>query len=527
MVIAPGTPAWEMIFASCSWKRAFRTWKVGLPPFSVSPSLALVAEFEIALAEAFLLEAFGKLLGLLDRRGADEDRLPLGVGFLDDREDRLVFLFLRPVDLIVLVLAHDLPVGRDRDDVEAVDVHELFRLGERGARHAGELVVHAEIVLERDRRDGLVLRLDWLAFLRLQRLVQALAVAAARHHAAGELVDDDHLTILDDVVLVALEQLVRAQRLLEVVDDGDVLHVVQRVALEELGIAEKLLELLVARLGEGGRAHLLVDLVVVRLQPRHERVDRVVELGAVFERAGDDERRARLVDQDRVHLVDDREIVAALGHRLDVVLEVVAQVVEAEFVVGAVGDVGGVGGLALDVGLAVDDDADFHAEEVVDLPHPAGVALGEIVVDGDDVDALAGERVEVDGQRRHQRLALAGLHLGDAAVVEDHAADELNVEVTLAEGALGRLADGGESRDEKIVERLAVRKFCAEEGGLRLQLLIIKLLKFRFSSVDCIHAAAVALHAAVVRRAEKAFGQGAEHPRSLRTGAARGPCRMR
>ena len=33
------------------------------------------------------------------------------------------------------------------------------------------------------------------------------------------------------------------------------------------------------------------------------------------------------------------------------------------------------------------------------------------------------ERVQVGGQRRHQRLALAGAHLGDLAVVQHHAAD--------------------------------------------------------------------------------------------------------
>ena len=37
--------------------------------------------------------------------------------------------------------------------------------------------------------------------------------------------------------------------------------------------------------------------------------------------------------------------------------------------------------------------------------------------------------VQVDRQRRHQRLAFAGAHLGDLAVVQHHAADQLDVEV--------------------------------------------------------------------------------------------------
>ena len=94
-------------------------------------------------------------------------------------------------------------------------------------------------------------------------------------------------------------------------------------------------------------------------------------------------------------------------------LHVVAQVVEAELVVGAVGDVGPVGHLALLVVQLVLDDADPHAQEAVEAAHPLRVAAGQVVVDGDDVDALAGERVEVGGQGGDQRLALAGLHLGD------------------------------------------------------------------------------------------------------------------
>ena len=70
--------------------------------------------------------------------------------------------------------------------------------------------------------------------------------------------------------------------------------------------------------------------------------------------------------------------------------------------------------LALGVVQLVLDDADRHPEEAVDPAHPLGVASRQVVVDRDDVDALAFERVEVRGQRRDERLAFARLHLGDA-----------------------------------------------------------------------------------------------------------------
>ena len=126
-------------------------------------------------------------------------------------------------------------VGRDGHDLEAVDVAELLGFGRRRTGHAGEVLVEAEVVLEGDRGQRLVLGLDLDVFLGLQRLVQALGIAAARHHAAGELVDDHHFVVADDVVLVLVEHLVGAERRVEVVHHRDVLGAIEDVAL--VGIA--------------------------------------------------------------------------------------------------------------------------------------------------------------------------------------------------------------------------------------------------------------------------------------------------
>ena len=185
--------------------------------------------------------------------------------------------------------------------------------------------------------------------------------------------------------------------------------------------------------------------------------DAGVLVGGLVGGAGDDERGARFVDEDGVDFVDDGVVVAALHAILDVELHVVAQVVEAELVVGAVGDVGAIGGAALVVVEIVDDDADGEAEELVDLAHPLGVALGQVVVDGDHVDAVAGEGVEIAGEGGDEGFAFAGLHFGDLALVQDHAADELHVEVAHLHGAPAGLADHGKGFGQNFVER---RAFC-------------------------------------------------------------------
>ena len=75
------------------------------------------------------------------------------------------------------------------------------------------------------------------------------------------------------------------------------------------------------------------------------------------------------------------------------------------------------------------DAVDREAVEFEEHAHPLGVALGQVVVDGDHVDALAGQGVEVDRQGGHEGLTLTGGHLGNLAAVQHGAADDLHVVV--------------------------------------------------------------------------------------------------
>src|SRR5205807_9927400 len=103
-----------------------------------------------------------------------------------------------------------------------------------------------------------------------------------------------------------------------------------------------------------------------------------------------------------------------------------------------------------------DVDPDAEAKHVIDRPHPACVTTGQVVVDGHQVDALAGERVQVERQAGDEGLALARLHFGDLALVQDHASYELDVEVPQADGPAAGLATDGEGLDQQLVEVVAV-----------------------------------------------------------------------
>ena len=241
--------------------------------------------------------------------------------------------------------------------------------------------------------------------------------------------------------------------------------------------------------------------------------------------AGNDERGAGFVDEDGVDFVHDAEPVVALdlvflagGHA------VVAEVIEAEFGGGAVGDVAAIH-LATEIGRhGLLDTTGGEAEEVEEVAHPLGVAAGEVVVDGDELGVPAGEGVEVKRERGDEGLAFAGGHFGDLAGVDGVAADQLDVEVDHVPGELvsadeglgadeaaGGVLHGGESLGENLVEGLAGFQAGAELVGLGAELLVGELLVGLLEFVDAGDDGAGLLEELFIVTAGKALEEKGKH----------------
>ena len=162
--------------------------------------------------------------------------------------------------------------------------------------------------------------------------------------------------------------------------------------------------------------------------------------------------------------------------------QAVAEEVEAELLGRAVGHV------ALVVLAAVVprhlrlDHAHGHAQGAVDRPHPVGVAAGEVVVHRGQMAALAQQGVEIHGQRGGQRLAFAGLHLGDGVVEHGDAAEKLHVEVPHVERPPARLAHQGIGFDQQVGERLAAFRPIAERKAALAELVVAELRQLRFQA---------------------------------------------
>ncbi len=116
--------------------------------------------------------------------------------------------------------------------------------------------------------------------------MQAIRIPAARHHPAGELINDDDFAVLDDVVLVSREQLVRPKRLVRVVHKADIARIIERgLFREQAHFLEIHLDGFDTLLRQGDRALFLVDLEMVLGEQRNEFVDRDIHVRLIFGRA--------------------------------------------------------------------------------------------------------------------------------------------------------------------------------------------------------------------------------------------------
>ena len=267
--------------------------------------------------------------------------------------------------------------------------------------------------------------------------------------------------------------------------------------------------MLVAGFGHQNLMCLLINPVIARsifffaaLQHRRDLIHTDIEVGMVFGLAGNNQRRACFIDQDRVDFIDDGVGQLALHPFCRGIDHVVAQVVKTELVVGSVGDIGRIGSLFHVMLHLRQIDADRQPEEAVQTPHPLSIATGQIIVDGDDMHAVSGQRVQIRRQGSDQCFAFTGSHFGNFAVVQNHATDQLNVEVAHAERPLTCFTDDCKSFRQERVKRLAIGHARLELGCFTAQLVVRQGADAFFQRVDLADNSRVLLDQPIITAAE-------------------------
>ncbi|EKD59803.1 MAG: hypothetical protein ACD_54C01125G0003 [uncultured bacterium] len=239
--------------------------------------LFMLARVQHVMRNACRLQHHRQRLGFVNRGGADQNRLTRGVGLLNGLHHAFELFARGAIHRVVFVFAHHRAVGRHFDHAQLVNFHEFIGFGAGRAGHAAQLVIKPEVVLEGHGCQRDVFRLNRHALLGLDRLMQAIRQAAALHHPAGEFVDQHHLAVADNILLVTGEQLVRPQRLRDVVHDGGAFRFIQTlIDRQNASLVQGLFDELVTVLRIGDVAGLFVQLEVRFVQKRDQLIDLLI-----------------------------------------------------------------------------------------------------------------------------------------------------------------------------------------------------------------------------------------------------------
>ncbi len=268
---------------------------------------------------------------------ADEYRLSLRVPLLHRARDGAILPCARLEDEVVIILPCSRLVGRDRDDLKSVDGIKFFFRGERRTGHAGEPLIHAEEILEGYGRIGACFLLNSHALLGLNRLMQTLRPAAAGLEPPRKFVHYNYFPITNDVLFIFLEEGLRAHCRFQMVC---IFHAALGVEVLQ---TERDFGLMHPRFGNLNRFLLFINrIILVFLHLADNACKALIKHLRIIGGPRDDERGARLVNQNGVHFVNNRVVIGALYDLRCVVGGVVAQVIKAEFVVGHIGNVAGI-----------------------------------------------------------------------------------------------------------------------------------------------------------------------------------------
>ena len=153
-----------------------------------------------------------------------------------------------------------------------------------------------------------------------------------------------------------------------------------------------------------------------------------------------DERGTCLVHEYAVHFVDNGVFETALNFIRLILDHIIAQIVKSEFVVGRVHNIAIVRFDLFFSGHMRIVDAYGKSQKLEYFTHPLCVTLCKIFVDGNDMHTFFVECLEICGKRSNKRLTFTGTHLGNSSLIEDHAAHELNVEVSHSQHSVACLS---------------------------------------------------------------------------------------
>ncbi len=219
----------------------------------------------------------------------------------------------------------------------------------RGAGHAADFGIERSQVLQGDGSEHAALLAEWQVLLGFERGVQAGGPAAVLRDAALELIHRFDGAVLHHVIDIAAQKGVGVDRVVDRGVNGEILLRRRCCRIWKCCFRQ-------VRAGVG-QSDVAAEFVKGEIEPAveaaHQWIGAARQRLFVFLAAREHQRDARFVDEDGIGLVDDRRLERPVNLIFEPQRQIVAQIVEADFVGSGIGDIAGVRAAALFRGCSI------------------------------------------------------------------------------------------------------------------------------------------------------------------------------
>ena len=223
--------------------------------------------------------------------------------FMNLCSNRFELCSLGAIDKIVFIDTNNWFVRWNLNHIESINLLEFLCLGKCRTGHTRKLVVEAEEILERNGCEGSRLFTNLNTFLCLDSLVKTFVVAATMHETTSMLINNHDLArVSNDVVLIALEESLCAESLLEVINDTSILGAIESF------YAKNLLNLFDASISKRNCAALFVDNVIFIGELSTNLRELIVAFWVVGSWSGNNKWSTSFINKNGVDLIDDCEV---------------------------------------------------------------------------------------------------------------------------------------------------------------------------------------------------------------------------
>ena len=437
--------------------------------------------------DTFTTKHSAEELGSLDCDRTDQNRLLFRMCFLNRFNNCIEFFFLCHVYGIFKVFTLYRSVGRNLYNVHSVDITELFFLGKSCTGHTALLVIFVKEVLECNGCKSFALSLDLNMLFCFDCLMKSVRVTTSRHDTSGKFINDQDLIIFYNVILVFVHQIVCTKCQCNVVLDLKVFRISKVLDIKEFlnlldtlfGKVDNLVFFIYNEITgldnffthDGSHlCHLMARFTTLKLLCKD--IAYFIKLRGFAALSGNDQRCTCLVDQDGVDLIDDTVVQISLYQLFFINNHVVTKVIKSQFVVGYVSNITSVCFTALFRFHVVEYNTNSQSKKFMNLTHPLSISFCQIVIDGNDVNTLAFQCIQICRKCGNECLTFTGLHFSDTSLMQDNTTNDLYTVMLHAKNSLSAFTYYGKSFRKKIIQCLALAQTFLEFSGLVSQLFI-------------------------------------------------------